>query len=108
MSEQNKKIEDKDLEKVTGGRAYWDGPVVRFSSEEGDWHAGDKFMRKSPSAPEWEYLVLQDNGVFINNETGHKYQAKRYRYSTGAFQGDTEITDYSIMMRYDDIEFVPQ
>ena len=106
MSEQEKKIKDKDLEKVAGGKAYWEGSVVRFSSEEGDWHADDKFRRKSPYfTGESEYIVLQDNGTFSNNEIGHRYNAKRYDTNWNLLD-DITITDYEIMMREYDIEFI--
>ena len=107
MSEQEKKIKDEDLEKVTGGKAKWEGPVVRFTSEEGDWHAGDKFMRISPMWRQWEYLVLQDNGTYTGDYYGHEYNANIYTLS-GDEHGDTTITDYAIMMGENSIEFVGQ
>lgn len=105
MSEKDKKIENEKLEEVSGGKSYWDGPVVRFSSEDGDWHEGDHFTWHSPDGPYTEKLVLTDNGVYVDNQTGHRYNAKRYRLS-GEYRGDTQITDFDVMMRKNDLQFV--
>ena len=106
MSEQGKKIDDKDLEKVTGGSRYLDGYTVKFSSEEGDWHAGDKFARQSPAFPtEKEYIILQDNGTYTDIYFGHQYNAKLYR-ENGEFIANITITDYTIMMGECRITFV--
>lgn len=104
MSEKGKRLENEKLEEVKGGKGYWDGPVVRFSSEDGDWHQGDKFLWHSPSGPYWERLVLIDNGVFVDEMTGHRYNARRYKLN-GDYQGDTQITDHDVMMKVADLEF---
>lgn len=106
MEEKNKAIKSEELEKITGGKSYWDGQDVRFSSEDGDWHQGDKFMCCPVSARQWEYIVLQDNGVFIDNMTGHKYNGKRYRMRDNVYVGETTVTDYDIMMKKWSLEFI--
>lgn len=106
MTEKDKKIEDEELEGVSGGKAYWEGKSVRFSSEEGDWRKGDKFEYNPPNELRWEYIVLTDNGMYIDSITGHKYNGKRYILKTNEFCGDITITDYDIMMRKWDLKFI--
>ena len=108
MTKNDKTIENKDLEGVSGGRSYWDGPVVRFSSDDGDWHKGDRFLYNSPNSHDWEYIELIDNGVFIDKYTGHRYNGKRYKRSNDEFRGNVTITDYDVMMKKWDLEFLPR
>ena len=108
MPEVNKTIElkEENLEKVVGGKGCLDGTVVRYTSDEGDWQAGDKFVRQSPAFPtEKEYLILQDNGTYTDIYFGHRYNAKLYR-EDGRFIANTTITDYTIMMGDCGITFI--
>ena len=105
MTEKDKRIENEKLEKVTGGKSYWDGPSIRFSPEEGDWHQGDKFRYKDPYGYDLEYIILTDNGTFLNDLKGHQYNAKRYR-TDNTYIGDVTITDYDVMMKNNNLELI--
>lgn len=97
-------INDEELKKVAGGKSYWDGPFVRFSSDDGDWHKGDRFYLRTNGQID-RYAVIQENGVFKDNMTGHVYNAKVYNLNTDVFMYDTTFSDYDVMMKKDGLEW---
>lgn len=102
MAEKDSVIENEDLKEVTGGKGYWEGPGIKFSSDEGDWHKGDEFQC-SFSGSSLERLILADDGVFVSWYNGHKYNANRYDWFTNEHKGTISVTDRQISDRTWDI-----
>lgn len=96
MTEKEKTIKDEELEEVSGGKGYWEGYGIKYSSEEGDWHEGDQFQCDYSGGACLIRLILTNNGVFTDWYNGHKYNAEKYDWFTNEYKGETTVTDREI------------